>query len=98
MIIHHLESDKVSLQSQLQDLSISRQVTEDDAHKWKKELEARNRPYEEKVSSLAEAQWEVSSLKGDLASVEERVHASLQMTARASLKMEKMRENEVARD
>ena len=39
MSIRHLESDKINLQAQLQDLSISRQAVEDNAHKWKEEME-----------------------------------------------------------
>ena len=48
MKIRHLESDKIGLKEQLQDLSLS-------SHAIEEELEAQNWAYEEKVSLLAEA-------------------------------------------
>ena len=90
MSICHLELDKISLQAQFQDLSISSQAIKDNAHKWKEELEARNRGYEKKLSSLVEVQGKVSRLKSDLVCAKEWATASLQMTAHSQLEMEKM--------
>ena len=65
MRIRHLESDRIGLEAQLQDLSLSR-------HAIAKELEARSQAYEENVSLLREAQGEVSRLKTGLAGAKEQ--------------------------
>ena len=64
MRICHLESDKVSLEAQFQDLSLSR-------HAIAEELEAKIRTCEENASLLREARDEVLRLKAGLAGAEE---------------------------